>query len=106
MNLRKLFSFFSGDLGIDLDTANTLVYARGRGIVVDEGDRSARDGGWECAFIGHTGRRQDAGGRASAEPLDVRSPNGLAPLNRYTSCHSPPDERCLCPSDRRGQNWA
>ena len=36
MNLRSLFSFFSNDLAIDLGTANTLVYARGRGIVVDE----------------------------------------------------------------------
>ena len=36
MNLRSLFSYFSNDLAIDLGTANTLVYARGRGIVVDE----------------------------------------------------------------------
>ena len=36
MNLSKLFNFFSGDLGVDLGTANTLVYARGRGIVVNE----------------------------------------------------------------------
>ncbi|UCF37942.1 MAG: rod shape-determining protein [Acidobacteriota bacterium] len=36
MNLRSIFSVFSNDLAIDLGTANTLVYARGRGIVVDE----------------------------------------------------------------------
>ena len=36
MSLRFLFSFFSNDLAIDLGTANTLVFARGRGIVVDE----------------------------------------------------------------------
>jgi rod shape-determining protein MreB and related proteins len=36
MNLHKLFGFFSSDLGIDLGTTNTLVYARGRGIVVNE----------------------------------------------------------------------
>ena len=36
MNLRSLFSYFSNDLAIDLGTANTLVYARGRGIVVNE----------------------------------------------------------------------
>lgn len=36
MNLRSIFSIFSNDLAIDLGTANTLVYARGRGIVVDE----------------------------------------------------------------------
>jgi rod shape-determining protein MreB len=36
MNLRSLFSLFSSDLAIDLGTANTLVFARGRGIVVNE----------------------------------------------------------------------
>ena len=36
MNIRALFAYFSNDLAIDLGTANTLVYARGRGIVVDE----------------------------------------------------------------------
>ncbi len=36
MNFRALFGYFSNDLAIDLGTANTLVYARGRGIVVDE----------------------------------------------------------------------
>ena len=36
MNLRSVFSFFSNDLAIDLGTANTLVYTRGRGIVINE----------------------------------------------------------------------
>jgi rod shape-determining protein MreB len=36
MNPRSIFSFFSSDLAIDLGTANTLVYARGRGILVNE----------------------------------------------------------------------
>jgi rod shape-determining protein MreB len=36
MNLRSVFGFFSSDLAIDLGTANTLVYAKGRGIVVNE----------------------------------------------------------------------
>ena len=36
MGLRKLFSFFSNDLAVDLGTANTLVFAEGRGIVVRE----------------------------------------------------------------------
>src|SRR5579885_2762316 len=35
-NLRSLISIFSSDLAIDLGTANTLVYARGKGIVVNE----------------------------------------------------------------------
>ncbi|MGB9605356.1 MAG: rod shape-determining protein [Bryobacteraceae bacterium] len=36
MNFRSLFSLFSSDLAIDLGTANTLVYARDKGIVVNE----------------------------------------------------------------------
>ncbi len=32
----KLFGAFSQDIGIDLGTANTLVYVRGRGIVINE----------------------------------------------------------------------
>src|SRR3954471_22848568 len=36
MALKSLFSLFSSDLAIDLGTANTLVYAKSRGIVVNE----------------------------------------------------------------------
>jgi len=32
----NLFGFFSKDIGIDLGTANTLVYVKGRGIVINE----------------------------------------------------------------------
>src|SRR2546422_6449883 len=35
-NLRSLFSLFSSDLAIDLGTANSLVFAKGKGIVVNE----------------------------------------------------------------------
>ena len=35
-NMRSLFSMFSSDLAIDLGTANTLVFAKGKGIVVNE----------------------------------------------------------------------
>jgi rod shape-determining protein MreB len=34
--MSSIFSMFSSDLAIDLGTANTLVYAKGRGIVVSE----------------------------------------------------------------------
>ncbi len=34
--LNKIFGYFSKDVGIDLGTANTLVYVRGRGIVINE----------------------------------------------------------------------
>ena len=33
---KSLLGKFSHDIGIDLGTANTLVYVRGRGIVINE----------------------------------------------------------------------
>src|SRR5213596_22529 len=36
MAFKSVFSLFSSDLAIDLGTANTLVFAKGRGIVVSE----------------------------------------------------------------------
>ena len=36
LNFRSLFSLFSNDLAIDLGTANTCVYARDKGIVLNE----------------------------------------------------------------------
>ena len=34
--INKLFGYFSHDIGIDLGTANSCVYVRGRGIVIQE----------------------------------------------------------------------
>src|SRR6185437_9744655 len=34
--LKRLRGYFSSDLSIDLGTANTLIYVRGRGIVLNE----------------------------------------------------------------------
>ncbi|HEY7387648.1 MAG TPA: rod shape-determining protein [Bryobacteraceae bacterium] len=36
MSIRSLFSFLSSDLAVDLGTANTLLFAKGKGIVVNE----------------------------------------------------------------------
>ena len=36
MKLNQLFHFASRDIAVDLGTANTLVYARGKGIVIEE----------------------------------------------------------------------
>ncbi len=40
--LNRLLGFFSHDIGIDLGTANTLVYVRGKGIVIREPSVLAR----------------------------------------------------------------
>jgi rod shape-determining protein MreB len=50
----KLFNFFSSDIGIDLGTANTLVYVRGRGIVLSEPSVVAVDSQTnEVLAVGH-----------------------------------------------------
>ena len=36
MFLRFITRYFSNDLAIDLGTANTLIYSKGKGIVLDE----------------------------------------------------------------------
>ena len=51
-NLRSLASLFSEDLAIDLGTVNTRVYARGRGIVVNEPSAVALDDTGEVQAVG------------------------------------------------------
>lgn len=34
--INKIFGYFSHDIGVDLGTANTLVYVKGKGIVINE----------------------------------------------------------------------
>src|SRR3989304_401025 len=41
--LNKLFGAFSHDIGIDLGTANTLVWVRGKGVVIREPSAVARN---------------------------------------------------------------
>src|SRR5260370_28193773 len=51
-NLRPLASLFSEDLAIDLGTVNTRVYARSRGIVVNEPSAVALDSTGEVQAVG------------------------------------------------------
>ena len=61
----RMFSFLSHDMAIDLGTANTLVYVRGRGIVLNEPSvvaietiRGALDGaGIDPIFAQHGGEK-------------------------------------------------
>lgn len=69
---KKLRSMFSNDLSIDLGTANTLVYVKNKGIVINEPSvvavRLDRNGGAQ--------RKVDAVGRAAKTMLG-RSPDNL-----------------------------
>ena len=61
-NLRPLLSLFSADLAIDLGTVNTRVYARDKGIVVNEPSAVALDNRTgEVQAIGKEGSQGDVG---------------------------------------------
>jgi rod shape-determining protein MreB len=71
MSLRSLFGFFSNDLAIDLGTANTLVYAKGRGIVVNEPSIVALDNNSKKVLaVGHEAK--DMLGRTPADIVAVK----------------------------------
>lgn len=71
MGLRSLFGFFSNDLAIDLGTANTLVYAKGRGIVVNEPSIVALDrNSKKVLAVGHAAKEML--GRTPADIVAVK----------------------------------
>ncbi|MDD5542968.1 MAG: rod shape-determining protein [Acidobacteriia bacterium] len=70
MNVRSLFSFFSSDLAIDLGTANTLVFAKGKGIVVNEPS---------IVVINRTTNEVEAVGHEAKEMLG-RTPGNIAAI--------------------------
>src|SRR3712207_646189 len=67
IRLRHIYNPFSDDLGIDLGTANTIVYARDRGVVVNEPS--------VVSFNRATGKVEAVG--AAAREMLGRTPRGL-----------------------------
>ena len=68
--MSSIFSMFSSDLAIDLGTANTLVYAKGRGIVLSEPSIVA---------INRRTNQVEAVGRAAKEMLG-RTPGSIVAI--------------------------
>jgi rod shape-determining protein MreB and related proteins len=68
--MARIFSLFSSDLAIDLGTANTLVYAKGRGLVVSEPSIVA---------INRITNQIEAVGRAAKEMLG-RTPGSIVAI--------------------------
>jgi rod shape-determining protein MreB len=69
----RLRGFFSNDLSIDLGTANTLIYVKGRGIVLNEPSVVAiRDGG--------AGNRQIVAVGGDAKRMLGRTPGNIAAI--------------------------
>jgi rod shape-determining protein MreB len=72
--LKNLRGYFSNDLSIDLGTANTLIYARGQGIVLDEPSVVAIK-----EEIGRGGRSVCAVGTAAKQMLG-RTPGNITAI--------------------------
>ena len=73
--LKRLLGLFSNDLSIDLGTANTLIYARGQGIVLNEPSVVAiRQGG------GHNNRRTIAAVGLEAKRMLGRTPGNITAI--------------------------
>ena len=71
MNLRSVLGVFSNDLAIDLGTANTLVYAAGKGVVVCEPSLVA---------LNRQSKRVEAVGKAAKEMLG-RTPGHIVAVH-------------------------
>ena len=58
MLLDNLYGLFSNDMGIDLGTANTLVYVKGQGIVLSEPSVVAvQSSAGKVLAVGHEAKR-------------------------------------------------
>jgi Actin-like ATPase involved in cell morphogenesis len=69
----RLRGLFSNDLSIDLGTANTLIYVKGKGIVLDEPSVVAiRDGG--------AGNRQIVAVGSDAKRMLGRTPGNISAI--------------------------
>ena len=67
--LSSLFGFLSADMAIDLGTANTLVYVKGRGIVLNEPS--------VVAIVDHKGKKQVLAVGEEAKQMLGRTPGNI-----------------------------
>ncbi len=81
-----LSGLFSSDMAIDLGTANTLVYIRGKGIVLNEPSVVAyhnKDGKKQVLAVGEDAKlmlgRTPAASKPSARCATASSPTSTAP---------------------------
>ena len=70
--LKRLRGFFSTDLSIDLGTANTLIYVRERGIVLDEPS--------VVAIRQHNGQKSVAAVGTDAKRMLGRTPGNITAI--------------------------
>lgn len=77
----RLFGFLSADMAIDLGTANTLVYVKGRGIVLNEPS--------VVAIADIRGRKQVLAVGEEAKQMLGRTPATSPPSGRCATASSP-----------------
>ena len=70
--LSRVIGLFSADMGIDLGTANTLVYVKGRGIVLNEPS--------VVAIAEHKGRKQVLAVGDEAKMMLGRTPGNITAI--------------------------
>ena len=99
--LNWLHNILSRDLAIDLGTANTLIYVRGKGIVSNEPSRRRRAAGRARRAEGPR-RRQGGEGDARAHARATSSPSGRCGTASSPTSRSP--RRCSSTSSRRAHN--
>jgi actin-like ATPase involved in cell morphogenesis len=72
-------SFFSSDIGIDLGTGNTLVYLRGRGLVMNEPTAvTINEKTGQVVAVGHTSKKM-----IGKTPPHIRAIRPLSHARRY-----------------------
>jgi len=82
--LKRIRGMFSSDLSIDLGTANTLIYVRDQGIVLDEPSVVAirfHNGQKTIEAVGAEAKRM-LGARPAISPRSVRSRTASSPISR------------------------
>ncbi len=75
----RLLGLFSADLAIDLGTANTLVYVKGRGIVLNEPS--------VVAIANIRGRKQVLAVGEEAKQMVGRTPGNIEAIRPRILCH-------------------
>ena len=75
--LSSMFGFLSADMAIDLGTANTLVYVKGRGIVLNEPS--------VVAIVEVKGKKQVLAVGEEAKMMLGRTPGNITACLLYTS---------------------
>jgi rod shape-determining protein MreB len=74
--LQSIYGLFSNDLAIDLGTANTLIYQKGRGVVCNEPSVVA------VHTVGRTGKRKVVAVGTEAKNMLGRTPDSISAIRK------------------------